>query len=163
MKWSRICSRSLCREDSMKIFEHDLDLSDLSAVICWVSGSVGNKFYRHSNITTYIKYWLVDTDANIASACIRSRYVFALSFKQLIYITSAVFWPVFLHEINIYIDREQSPGRKEGPPTKHQETKYAHFWLLLTWRHVCINIAYIQLNLSNRNRQRHDVWKLLIA
>jgi hypothetical protein len=32
-----------------------------STEICWVSGSVGNWFYRHSNITctAYIKYWLV--------------------------------------------------------------------------------------------------------
>ena len=40
-------------------------------------------YFRHSNITAYIKYWLVNTDANIAGACIRSRYVFVLSFKTI--------------------------------------------------------------------------------
>ena len=53
--------------------------------------------------------------------------------------------------VNI-LDREQSLGRKEGPPTTRQETKYAHFSLLSSWLRLCINITYIQLNLSNRNR-----------
>ena len=43
-------------------------------------------------------------------------------------------------------------GRKEGPPTTHQETKYAHFSLVSSWLRLCINITYMQLNLSNRNR-----------
>jgi hypothetical protein len=47
------------------------------------------------------------------------------------------------------------PRRKEGLPTTHQETKYAHFPLLSNWLRLCINIypikyTYIQLNLSNR-------------
>ena len=55
--------------------------------------------------------------------------------------------------IELQLDREQSLGRKEGPPTTHQETKYAHFSLLSSWLRLCINITlYIQLNLSNRNR-----------
>jgi hypothetical protein len=53
------------------------------------------------------------------------------------------------------LDREQSLGRKEGPPTTHQETKYAHFSLLSSWLRLCINITYIQLYLSNRNRLCH--------
>jgi hypothetical protein len=43
------------------------------------------------------------------------------------------------------------PRRKDGPPTTHQETKYAHFLLMSNWLFLCINITYIQLNLSNRN------------
>ena len=38
-----------------------------------------------------------------------------------------------------FLDREQSLGRKEGPPPT-QETKYAHFLLLSSWVRLCINI-----------------------
>ena len=44
------------------------------------------------------------------------------------------------------------PREKGGTPTTHQETKYAHFSLLSSWLRLCINITYIQLNISNRNR-----------
>ena len=38
------------------------------------------------------------------------------------------------------------PRRKEGLPTTHQETTYAHFSPLSKWLRLCINITLIQSN-----------------